>query len=313
MKKKDCFSYDRYVQLIGEKKNCAHYPENDYKNSYIPNYLYKYWSFDSPRIDDNLDALVNEEIWMPRANTLNDPLEFQMLKDDLNDDDKFLIREYTLFRNSVLSLTSNPKQHLMWSHYGAAHTGLCLEFLLLGKNNVFPITYIPYQVDVTENLKKWLAIKSTVLNKDVFELTNDENQVLAEAMRVMFYKKSDWKYEEEYRIIGRKDYVDGDEYGFFKGYMSKLSNLGLMLNRIILGYNCDLENKAKIMNKVNEINKKRLIKTYENNKKNSSISQIKKRMNDDNSFVYVSQIVRKNNSLKLDIVDYERKDIVYTF
>ena len=235
MKKNDNFSYEKYCELINSRKSLWDEPENDYKANYIPNYLYKYWTFDSSHFDENLKRILYGTIWMPLASTLNDPFEFQMLSDSLSEEQRMEFRKDTLDRNSVLSLCSSHTNNLLWSHYSFAHTGICLEFEVVNTERLFPVIYQRYQEDYTDEITQWLEVKRNVIKKKPEEITNSERVLLAKAQKIMLVKKTDWKYEKEFRITGRKPDNDKDTDGFFinHGYWEKVTDLGIKLRRII--------------------------------------------------------------------------------
>ena len=122
------FDFEEYCELIKTKKNIWDQPEEEYKKRFIPKRHYKYWTFTSSHIDQNLDEICKGRIWMPNTASLNDPFEFQMLDDNLPYEQKMAFRKYSLGRNSILALSANYDNNLMWAHYSFAHTGLCLEF-----------------------------------------------------------------------------------------------------------------------------------------------------------------------------------------
>lgn len=102
----------------------------------------------------------------------------------------------------VLSFTSNESNILMWSHYSGSHTGAAIKFKVSEKsiqNEIF---------------------KKVHYVQKFGELSFFEDRTLV--------KSANWSYEDEYRAI--------------MGYNSKfesLSNLGLTIEGVILGSNCD--------------------------------------------------------------------------
>lgn len=85
----------------------------------------------------------------------------------------------------IFSLSSTCDNNLMWGHYAANHTGICIGFLTeylldLGADYIGKVNY-------TNILPK---LKSDLLNQENLE-------------QIFFTKETDWKYENEYRIIWR--------------------------------------------------------------------------------------------------------------
>lgn len=298
------FSHDEYIRLIGEEKEFGDKPEERYKDRFIPSTLYKYWSFSSQYIDENLQKLCEGKIWMPIANTLNDPFEFQMLRDRLNEQKKLEFREDTLGRNSILSLCDSCDNNLLWSHYGWSHSGICIEFEVERKSHIFPVTYCQKQLDVTDEIEKWLSIKAEVLSQNLCDLNADERRILESVRRIMFFKHYDWKYENEFRIIDRGNANDPEEDGgwFIKpGFWADLQkDCGLKVKQIILGFNCSLQNKARVMEIVNKHNHDILMERMVEYDFKVPVDQIIEDISKDEDFISIAQMVRKDNSLELD-------------
>lgn len=89
----------------------------------------------------------------------------------------------------VLSLSATPKSILMWSHYGAEHAGICLEFERTATNKLgtdaLPVVYSRLR-------------------------DPDPDPVLAVPPNRFFMKYSGWRYEREWRVLestaGRHDF-----------------------------------------------------------------------------------------------------------
>jgi len=102
--------------------------------------------------------------------------------------DEFLKRnerkiQDTVNNIGVLSLSATKSNILLWSHYAAGHTGICLKFIATSSTDFFgsslPVKYSPKYPDI-----------------DILK-TSPEDQVEA----FLFTKAIDWKYEKEWRII----------------------------------------------------------------------------------------------------------------
>lgn len=306
------FSYDEYIRLVGTKKNIWDEPEEKYKKQFIPSVLYKYWSFTSNHIDENLEKLCDGKIWMPIACTLNDPFEFQMLSDRLEEHERMSFRVDTLGRNSILSLCNSYNNNLLWAHYGYGHSGLCIEFEIENKSQIFPITYCQKQVDVTDDIEQWLGIKNVVLSKNPQQWTANERCSLSKVQKIMFYKHCDWEYENEYRIIGRDicNSVDDDaKWSIKPGFWADLQrDCGLKVSRIILGFNCSLQNKAKVIEIVNNHNKAALMTEMIEYDFKFPVSEFIRNIYDRGDFISIAQMVRINNSLELVMKELRKKD-----
>ena len=92
----------------------------------------------------------------------------------------------TVNRIGVLSLSATNSNILLWSHYAAGHTGLCLKFLATSNTDFFgysqPVEYSSNYPEID------------LLNSSAGE------QVQA----FLLTKAIDWKYEQEWRIINHE-------------------------------------------------------------------------------------------------------------
>jgi hypothetical protein len=83
----------------------------------------------------------------------------------------------------VLSLSEFPDEVLLWSHYAASHTGLCLGFSVATDMAFFaPAQCVTYSADYPE-----------------IDMLRDDPMKHVEAF--LLTKAAGWKYENEWRII----------------------------------------------------------------------------------------------------------------
>lgn len=101
---------------------------------------------------------------------------------------KGLIR---IFR--ILCVTNKYDNKLMWAHYGDQHYGCVLEFsdLYIDK----PLNLKEGKVEYHENLKP----KTNSLHLLLYGETPDLRDIMIRD--VIFSKRSEWNYEEEYRLL----------------------------------------------------------------------------------------------------------------
>ncbi|WP_086382305.1 DUF2971 domain-containing protein [Caballeronia sordidicola] len=86
----------------------------------------------------------------------------------------------------IHSLTKTPRSLLMWAHYGAEHKGICLQFYIPADFERFREALpVAYSGDFTS--LNWLS------DMDTGEA----------ALRAFITKSTEWKYEEEYRLLQR--------------------------------------------------------------------------------------------------------------
>jgi hypothetical protein len=88
---------------------------------------------------------------------------------------------------TLCSFSQNCNNNLMWSHYAGNHSGICVEYL----------------EDLTSHFKtnsSFFAATSVQYSEcppsiDIFE--NNASKIF----KMIFNKQSEWKYEQEYRIV----------------------------------------------------------------------------------------------------------------
>lgn len=86
-------------------------------------------------------------------------------------------------RYRVLCLGSSPECELMWAHYAAKHSGICLEFST--RNETFSgALRVSYREDYPR-----------------LDLTSDKD---ADNLATLLTKSAAWRYEREYRLIAQE-------------------------------------------------------------------------------------------------------------
>jgi hypothetical protein len=93
------------------------------------------------------------------------------------------VRKWRLSEVGICSLSADPAQILMWSHYSDSHRGCCLEFST--KQNYFETAL---QVDYPE----------TYPNFNYFNKTQNEMEFLK---ALLLTKSKLWAYEQEWRML----------------------------------------------------------------------------------------------------------------
>jgi DUF2971 family protein len=180
----------------------------------IPTMLYKHTS-----ISDNLkNSLKNAQLWFAAPTTFNDPFDCQINDQTKWTDD--VIEEYVNYTTRLTKEKINPSdvvqanknnpgsfnQHftktfknvlskigvtcflptpdnlLLWAHYSASHTGVCLKF------------------DITEDPDFFSTTFSVKYSKDypVFDYLKEKNNLVNKAVLTKSYH---WAYEKEIRTL----------------------------------------------------------------------------------------------------------------
>ncbi|EEQ10949.1 hypothetical protein ymoll0001_2550 [Yersinia mollaretii ATCC 43969] len=209
---------------------------------------YKYRSVNQ----QTLEMLINREVYFASPDQLNDPLDakidinahYQKIvrKYDPNISEEFnrkafllnllnskkvtledgtekrlndLVQEF-ITSLGIFSLSKTASDALLWSHYGGAHKGLCLEFESdeISSKDVFSRGEIAYkQKPIYEEVFEELLLDFGNFVKPWEKDSSYSDEVadkfytkqLSDLIDANLYVKSEkWKYEEEYRLVSNK-------------------------------------------------------------------------------------------------------------
>jgi len=100
----------------------------------------------------------------------------------------------------VCCFSKSETKMLMWSHYAQKHFGVCLKYDMKKDVSFF---YTPYEVQYPAKFPSFNYFKESgkILDRKISGL----------AQHLLATKSTDWKYEEEIRVI--KDSLDGNFRG----------------------------------------------------------------------------------------------------
>jgi hypothetical protein len=169
--------------------------------------LYKYVSFSSA-----VKIIKGESIGFTCLEDLNDPFEgtnfgFSSLGDVKPQSATRAFRNNFSRRYALLSLTRNPLNPLMWSHYGDSHKGVVIGIdiasagLMSSEEFVIPaqLGEITYVATKNKDLNGIPSIeKLNKIKKDDLKFGSEIKNYLKQAF---LYKSLEWGYEEEVRVI----------------------------------------------------------------------------------------------------------------
>lgn len=186
--------------------------------------LYKYRSMEPGSVDFTKSIVVDSKLYFAAASSFNDPFDtlpavsveataeeieayYRQLAGETvtgGDDEKVAFARRmtslshdqrlegsraalaeTASRTAICSLSARPESVLMWSHYAANHTGICLRFLF-PKEHALPVVY---------------ARERPVLNRIKTSLAAEPD--MAAWGRAILTKADFWAYEEERRLVRR--------------------------------------------------------------------------------------------------------------
>jgi hypothetical protein len=208
--------------------------------------LYKYR--DLEKVWNTLDIIFNRRLYLAPLGSLNDPMELKteqakaIIESHLSDsgidyarlpDDSEIsfakdlaqkgllseesvnasIRDFTLDLSTrpygrVCSLSADPRNITMWSHYANGHKGVCLEFDLVSAKPIMYMNAERFQREFSASHMSRLL--SRLDNK---KRVKKAAYYIEKLRRLYATKTSDWAYENEWRIWrGEKHYnLQGSE------------------------------------------------------------------------------------------------------
>ncbi len=148
--------------------------------------LYKYRSLQN--LWHALDTVVNQRLYCAPWIDLNDPLEGRYevyFGNKVKDPDRLVGKiEGKRKKFRIASLSSDPTNFLLWSHYADGHKGIAVEVDIPETSpDLFQVIYSPFSSIFSDSLQ------------------------LKEDMRHIFNGKTEeWEYEREYRVVTTRDH-----------------------------------------------------------------------------------------------------------
>lgn len=185
--------------------------------------LYKFYGFEA-----GLEALKSSRLGFREPEYFNDPFEllcFDNLMGDENRTTLIIDRLESIRKNvTILSLTKNPLNPLMWAHYGMSHTGFVIGYdvdtpLLLSadhnlitvdKGEVIYTSTKPAQLSTIAfaELAHVLNLKAQSIPVSYEEYSEEVRRL---ARQLFLTKSLPWYYEEEVRVVKSSDNPHQDE------------------------------------------------------------------------------------------------------
>lgn len=180
--------------------------------------------------DDNIFLKLLSSLKAERSD-LTDEEMHQMCFDQQNEGlfhDKAFIKEINeKFRDmehkmlGIVSLTNNPNNFLMWSHYSNSHKGFVVGF---DKKKLFDATEAGFGV---------VDYKVDIPTYDIFD------DLMDKAITQILTKAQFWNYEDEYRLFSTQ-------------YVSSAVDVSSAITDVILGCNMTQEQIMKIIQLVED-------------------------------------------------------------
>lgn len=236
---------DEYTQMLAEGK----YDEMQrVRMKNIPLKLHKFFPlFDSQLSVENekrFKTLSSNSTWCSMPCCQNDPYEFNGFYIDrktlvengwpdsiIDKVEKGLDRSFGYY---LCSLTANDENSLpMWAYYTNSYKGYCIEYCVISPARIHPVRYESQRVDAT------LIVAELILAHE----RGDEKmakKILHIIYEYFYIKHASWRHEKEFRIISAVDNLE------IRGKNISNDMLGIKPVRLITGYCCSEENKARL-------------------------------------------------------------------
>ena len=229
----------------------------EYKNKFIPNVLYKYNSLLDDRYVDfkeenqkRLDSLKENKLWVSHYKKFNDPFEFKMMTIDterLNDTEwkiEHIESCLDLFKDRTLisCFSSDGNNMPMWAHYANNHKGYCVKYSVLKPGSIFPVLYEPIRVKSAVIITNLISEMYKGYEKGLSEPTEEFYKYFSYFYLSLACKHIFWNYENEYRLLYPNFSLE--QKG---GKLVDLYEVGLKVDAIYIGYNCDAEYVSNLM------------------------------------------------------------------
>jgi hypothetical protein len=174
-----------------------------------PKFLFKYREFNKTSIE----LLINQELWFPSPETLNDPFDCQtechrIIESCAKEIEKKISERHIvqikklvdekLTTIGVASFSKTKKNQLMWSHYADEHKGFCIGFhhdLSMLNNDVLGSFEVKYKSK--HPFEEFIKRNEQLIESDDY-LEKISHRLLESSLTT---KYTNWQYEKEWRII----------------------------------------------------------------------------------------------------------------
>jgi len=193
--------------------------------------LYKYVTYKTGMI-----ILENNTIAFSRPEYFNDPFESEAACSFFPASEKTSLSVHKMVQHTakqhlrncygVLSLTRQPLNPLMWSHYAEEHSGMVIGIDVSDQSftsedaNTIPVQY--GNVIYTHTKPSNIFLESLTERVDITHAYSFDRQNIESYQRAFLYKASCWSYEEEVRVVKAITWLREDEEfkelksGYFK-------------------------------------------------------------------------------------------------
>lgn len=255
----DMKEYVSLFQMKGVKE------AEQYRIDNAPRKLYKFIPFfdrGNPDVNKrNIETLGEDKVWASKYFVLNDPFELNGMYLDENKilqsgnnvetfneyweniSNSFLTVSFCAERDDIHPLNNMP----MWAYYANNHHGICVEYNVCNPICLYPVSYEQERNSMSVVLGNFVALSLKAVEGKI----SGQNQELLNyqflILNLMCVKHKTWKQENEFRILFPYPRLPGE------GKRVALKNIGLEINSIYLGKNCNRVNSNKLAKVASDI------------------------------------------------------------
>lgn len=224
----------------------------NYLESFVPDYLYKYYSLSDCTDDDlnnkKIDTLADNANWFDINENQNDPFDMKMayIGDELIKQ-KGACEEAVEAASKVLSqiqssfllcsLSNATELNLpMWAHYANNHHGFCIKYKVNNRKAIHRIFYEEKRISILDSpLEFYFEAKKSSVQGYETERLKQINELLLLLINI---KHESWSYEKEFRMLYPKDDSSTGK---------RVTNEWITPTDVYIGVNCIDNYKQKII------------------------------------------------------------------
>ena len=160
-----------------------------------------------------LSNIVSRRIKISEIKNLNDPYELSAIyvRDPSLRENRDKLLESFDGTKGIICFSDNYESPLMWGHYAAKHSGICLGFEV-SENHAMKVDYIA----------------------DLLRFEKRSDLKLSDAQSVLCSKYKAWEYEKEYRVFVSLTEKQQENGLFFEEFSEQIR-----LVEVIIGPRCE--------------------------------------------------------------------------
>ena len=250
----------------------GHQELQEYRKKNSPKKLYKYFPLQDIMLskktcnylkeenDKKLNSLKNNQFWLSTRKALNDPYELKAMfytkeyLEENNIDFDYTTTMDKLFNGTLIGCFTTKLDNMpMWAHYGNNHQGFVVEYDVINPKLIYPICYSDERMNMDEDLVEMAKLDvERIMSREVFLKDREKmkvfNDLVDRARHNCIFKRKEWMYEDEYRILWHKKIANKIEcFQTENGALLPNEELGLKAKSVYLGMKCSKEYEVELI------------------------------------------------------------------